>query len=622
MTVTVITGPPPTCPCSIYVLPFKSPTDPGDLNQNDGQDITVGVKFKADFDGTINGIRFFKAELDDATTDEYVQLYALSPDGGTTVQSLGKAFVPAGQTLTPGAWNEIPFPTPISITANTVYVAVYYSPTGFYNSTANSFTNPVVNGPLAILKDGDQGVNGAYVYGEGYPVNGFDASNYWVDVDYSTGPDITAPTIAFNTPATDATNININTSISATFSENINPSTVSASTFVLKDGSGNIIPGTVNYSVGTRSATILISSPLDYSTTYTATVSGGSSGIKDLSGNAMVSDYSWSFTTAPVPAIPADDGAGGPILIISSNLNPFSRYLVEILRAQGYTSFKAVDISEVRSDPAMLNDYDVILLGQITLTGSDVSLLTTWTTAGGTLIAQRPSSLLYPLMGITSSGSIVDNNTNTYLLVNTAAGSPGAGIVDQTIQFHGVADLYNMLTGTTSLATLYSSASTAMPNPAITSANVGTNGGKAIAFSFDLAKSIVLTRQGNIAWRGQSRDNQTGPTRSDNLFYPNYVDFNKIQIPQADEQQHLLTNIILLDNLHKKPLPHLWFLPNGLKAAVVMTGDDHNNGVIPEVPERLVVLMNTEIGPLITLSRQRMIGKQSGAHRMFLMIYR
>jgi hypothetical protein len=232
----------------------------------------------------------------------------------------------------------------------------------------------------------------------------------------------------------------------------------------------------------------------------------------------------------------------------------------------------------VRTDPAMLNDYDVILLGQITLTGSDVSLLTSWTTAGGTLIAQRPNSLLYPLMGITSSGSITDNNTNTYLLVNTAAGMPGAGIVNQTIQFHGVADLYNMLSGTTSLATLYSSASTAMPNPAITSANVGTNGGKAIAFSFDLAKSIVLTRQGNIAWRGQSRDNQTGPTRSDNLFYPNYVDFSKIQIPQADEQQHLLTNIILLDNLHKKPLPHLWFLPSGLKAAVIMTGDDHNNG--------------------------------------------
>ncbi len=62
------------------------------------------------------------------------------------------------------------------------------------------------------------------------------------------------------------------------------------------------------------------------------------------------------------------------------------------------------------------------------------------------------------------------------------------------------------------------------------------------------------------------------------LFFPDYVDFNKIQIPQADEQQRLLANIILQGNLHRKPLPKFWFLPRKLKAAVVMTGDDHANG--------------------------------------------
>jgi hypothetical protein len=148
-----------------------------------------------------------------------------------------------------------------SDTANTVYVATYYSPTGYYNATGNAFTNPIVNGPLAILKDGDEGVNGAYIYDDAYPTNGFQASNYRVDVDYSTGAGITPPTVIFNTPASGATNININSSISATFSENINPSTVTGTTFVLKDGSGNIIPGTVSYSVGTRSATILCRLP-------------------------------------------------------------------------------------------------------------------------------------------------------------------------------------------------------------------------------------------------------------------------------------------------------------------------------------------------------------------------
>ena len=292
--------------------------------------------------------------------------------------------------------------------------------------------------------------------------------------------------------------------------------------------------------------------------------------------SSRVFDFFLRFSARNFPTTPIYDGPGGPILIVSSAMNPFGRYQVEILRAQGYTSFKAVDITEVEENPAMLKNYDVILLGQMKLNASDVSLLTAWTTKGGTLIAQRPSSLLYPLMGIISGDSVADNYKNTYLLVDTSMGKPGAGIVSQTIQYHGVADLYNMLPGTTSLATIYSSATTATSHPAITSVGIGKNGGKAIAFAFDLAKSIVLTRQGNLAWAGQSRDGQTGPVRSDNLFYPDYVDFNKIQIPQADELQHLLTNIILLDNLHRKPLPHIWILPRGLKAAIIMTGDDHN----------------------------------------------
>jgi hypothetical protein len=292
--------------------------------------------------------------------------------------------------------------------------------------------------------------------------------------------------------------------------------------------------------------------------------------------SSRVVDIFLRFSARTYPTIPIYDGSGGPILIVSSTSNPFGRYQVEILRSQGYTSFKGADITEVEANPAMLNNYDVILLGQMKLNASDVSLLSAWTTKGGTLIAQRPCSLLYLLMGITSSDSVADNYKNTYLLADTMAGKPGAGIVSQTIQYHGVADLYNMLPGTSSLATLYSSATKPTPHPAITTVSIGSNGGNAIAFAFDLAKSIVLTRQGNLAWAGQSRDGESGPVRSYNLYYPDYVDFNKIQIPQADELQHLLTNIILLDNLHRKPLPHVWILPRGLKAAIIMTGDDHN----------------------------------------------
>ena len=172
---------------------------------------------------------------------------------------------------------------------------------------------------------------------------------------------------------------------------------------------------------------------------------------------------------------------------------------------------------------------------------------------------------------------------NAYLLVTTASG-PGAGIVNQTIQFHGTADRYT-LTGATSVATLYSNATTATANPAVTLRSVGTNGGQAAAFTYDLARSVVYTRQGNPAWAGQDRDGDS-PIRSNDLFYgaasfdpqPDWVDLTKVAIPQADEQQRLLVNLILQMNSDRKPLPRFWYFPRNLEAVVVLSGDDHGNG--------------------------------------------
>jgi hypothetical protein len=114
---------------------------------------------------------------------------------------------------------------------------------------------------------------------------------------------------------------------------------------------------------------------------------------------------------------------------------------------------------------------------------------------------------------------------------------------------------------------------------------MGTNGGQAAVFTYDLARSIILTRQGNPAWSGQHRDGALH-IRSDNLFYGaapfdpqlDWVDRNKIAIPQADEQQRFLVNLIQKMNEDRKPLVRFWYLPRGLKAVVVMTGDDHSFG--------------------------------------------
>ena len=191
----------------------------------------------------------------------------------------------------------------------------------------------------------------------------------------------------------------------------------------------------------------------------------------------------------------------------------------------------------------------------------------------------RPDKQLAGLLGLTDGNAILSNR---YLQIDPAG--PGAGLVNQTIQYHGTADRYTLSTAT-AVAMLHSDATTATNSPAVSLRSVGASGGQAAAFTYDLARSIVYTRQGNPAWAGQNRDGQ-GAVRSDDMFFgpaamdpqPDWIDFNKVAIPQADEQQRLLANLLLLMSNDRKPVPRFWYLPRGLKAAVVMTGDDHSSG--------------------------------------------
>jgi hypothetical protein len=79
----------------------------------------------------------------------------------------------------------------------------------------------------------------------------------------------------------------------------MNASTITTGTFTLQ-GPAGAVAGTVAYNAQT--ATLTPSAALATGATYTATVVGGASGVKDTSGTAMAADFVWSFTTAtPAP---------------------------------------------------------------------------------------------------------------------------------------------------------------------------------------------------------------------------------------------------------------------------------------------------------------------------------
>jgi hypothetical protein len=554
-----------TCPCTIW-----SPTSsPNQADSGDTSGVNLGVKFTSDISGYVTGIRFYKSALNTGT-----HIGSLWTSSGTLLASATFTSESAS------GWQQISFGTPVPITSGTTYVASYFAPSGHYAFDQNTFAGVSVDSPpLHALSSPASGGNGVNIYstGNAFPTNTYNATNYWVDVVFINSNSTAPPTVVSSTPAAGAVQVSPGTSIEAGFSEAMDATTITSANFLLQDASGNTIPGALTYSTTGATLTFQPANGLLPLATYTATVKGQ---VKDFLGNQLGADYSWSFTTQGVPS---DFGPGGPILVISSSTNPFTRYLGEILLAEGMNEFTVKDISQV--DSPTLSQYDIAILGDMSLTSTQAAMLSSWVTSGGNLIAMHPDHQLASLLGITSVGTTL---TNAYIQINSAT-APGAGIVNQTMQFHGTADLYT-LNGATAIANLYSAVATSTSNPAVAWKTVGT--GKAAVFTYDLARSVVLTRQGNPAWAGELRDPyvdpavNVSPIRPDDLFFgnasydpePDWIDFSRILIPQADEQQRLLVNMIESMTVSKKPLPRFWYLPGTFKAAIVMTGDDHNHG--------------------------------------------
>ncbi|MBE7444960.1 MAG: Ig-like domain-containing protein [Planctomycetia bacterium] len=120
--------------------------------------------------------------------------------------------------------------------------------------------------------------------------------------------DTTPPTVSATSPVNGATGVLVSSVITATFSEAMNAGSITPSTFLVSDGSTNI-GGAVTYS-GTT-ATFTPSVPLAYSTTYTAKIT---TGVKDVAGNLMTTDYIWIFTTgAMVDTTPPTVSATSPV---------------------------------------------------------------------------------------------------------------------------------------------------------------------------------------------------------------------------------------------------------------------------------------------------------------------
>lgn len=110
--------------------------------------------------------------------------------------------------------------------------------------------------------------------------------------------DTTRPTVTLTVPVNGAQNVLRNSRISATFSEDMDPASISASTFKLTGPDAVPIAGNVSYVPASRTALFSPSIPstLPANTTFTGTIAGAT----DLAGNDLAASYVWTFATADI----------------------------------------------------------------------------------------------------------------------------------------------------------------------------------------------------------------------------------------------------------------------------------------------------------------------------------
>ena len=284
------TAGPPTCPCRL----FPNSTRPAVEAGSDTQPVELGVKLRADLDGWISAVRFYKGAGN--AGPHPVSLW--TGDGRLLARTTA-----ASETAT--GWQEVVFDGPVAVARDTTFVASYHAPVGRWPVTTGAFASGFDKAPLRALPDGAEGGNGVFRYGGpgGFPTESYAASNYLVDVVFhTTRPnDTRRPRIVSVVPAEGAVSAPVGGNVEVVFSEDMNPATISTSTVLLTAPGGVAVAAAVSYDAATRRAVLDPDAPLAYGTAYTARVRGGSTGVRDVSGNALQADKTWSFTTPMCP---------------------------------------------------------------------------------------------------------------------------------------------------------------------------------------------------------------------------------------------------------------------------------------------------------------------------------
>ena len=140
------------------------------------QPAQLGMTFLSSVPGYVTGVRFYKS-----TKNTGKHLGYLWTSTGTLLISVTFTLESAS------GWQQANFSSPVAINANTPYVISYWSPKGHYADDAGFFgTSGTTSQMLYSPPDGQYGSNGSNNASNAFPTSECGATNYWVDVVFTT----------------------------------------------------------------------------------------------------------------------------------------------------------------------------------------------------------------------------------------------------------------------------------------------------------------------------------------------------------------------------------------------------------------------------------------------------
>ena len=210
------------------------------------------------------------------------------------------------------------------------------------------------------------------------------------------GPSTTAPTITLVNPTNTEINVLLNTAVNATFSEAMDPVTITAPgtfTLAVAGAGGAAVSGNVTYDSVSHIATFTPAANLTATTQYTATITNAA---KDLSGNALAAGTTanpWSFTTG------ASVGPAGPNLATASSFGAFGGGAG--ITNQGINTVINGDIGTTGASTVVTGFHDAGTGCTYTETGSNMGLVN-----GNIYTAPPPPTVACPTEGTTTTAGI------------------------------------------------------------------------------------------------------------------------------------------------------------------------------------------------------------------------